>query len=470
MRAHFLPALLASTMVCSAGAAADDLYFGFIRLDPVTQAAIPDSYLVVADGVITASGSGEAPQAGYEHRHDMSGSWALPGFVDAHAHIVAGPHAIEVVDGAPQVTIESRPDITAFHARMALAFGITTVRNPGGDPDAAHDYDLRVRSGDMPGPDALHAGAVVQPPPFGGSAFVYPTTEAEWTEEAARQRALGMTYFKLYHGLTEDELATGIRVAHEHGLQAIAHLDQVSWPRAVELGIDGLLHALPTSADLLRGEAREAFLANRGMDTRYLYQWFEYVDLEGPEVENLIVLLLENEIEVDLTLLVNVLSFRRDAVNTVFPPEHHEFYHPDTLSAARAFLMMAGHGWTEQDYVRAELAMDKVLAFTRLLHERGVRLMIGTDGNAGGPIYAQELQLHADAGIPAWEVLDLATTSGAERLGLGDTTGRLEAGYEADIVFLAANPLEDLANAARVVRTVSNGRSYSRDELTGDNQ
>ena len=34
-----------------------------------------------------------------------------------------------------------------------------------------------------------------------------------------------MTYFKLYIDLSEQELATGIRVAHEHGLQAIAHLN-----------------------------------------------------------------------------------------------------------------------------------------------------------------------------------------------------------------------------------------------------
>ncbi|MCH7686283.1 MAG: hypothetical protein IH899_06340, partial [Planctomycetes bacterium] len=83
--------------------------------------------------------------------------------------------------------------------------------------------------------NAVHAGAAAQPPPFGGSAFVYPETEDEWRAEAERQADLGMKYFKLYVSLTEDELATGIRVAHDQGLRAIAHLDQVSWTRAAAL-------------------------------------------------------------------------------------------------------------------------------------------------------------------------------------------------------------------------------------------
>ena len=140
-------------------------------------------------------------------------------------------------------------------------------------------YDESVRSGVWIGPDGVHAGAAVQPPPFVGNAFVYPRTDAEWDAEARRQAGLGMKYFKLYVSLTDDELAKGIRAAHKNGLRAIAHLDRISWTRAAELGIDDLTHALPTSPDLLEPESRREYVASLGADSKFMYRWFELVDL-----------------------------------------------------------------------------------------------------------------------------------------------------------------------------------------------
>jgi imidazolonepropionase-like amidohydrolase len=162
------------------GRSRQDLYFGFTRLDPVSESVTPNAWLIVTDGRISKAGSGRPPAGSYDARHDLSGRFALPGFVDAHAHITAGPHALTMVDGKPLVTIESVDSITRFSARMALAFGVTSVRDPGGHPVANARYDSRVRSGDWVGPDAVHAGAVIQPAPFGGNAFAHPKADAEW--------------------------------------------------------------------------------------------------------------------------------------------------------------------------------------------------------------------------------------------------------------------------------------------------
>ncbi len=458
--------LIAAALTTTPGAEAQTLYHGFTRLDPHQQVRIEDSYMIVEDEIILDVGSGTPPQRNYQARHDMSGLYALPGFIDAHGHIVAGPHAIEIVDGAPLVTIESQPEITQYHALTALAFGVTTVRNPGGDPAAGADYDQRVETGEWIGPYVLHAGAVVQPPPFGGSAFVYPTSEEEWQAEAARQAALGMTYFKLYQSLSEEELATGIRVAHEHGLQAIAHLDAVSWQTAADMGIDGLLHALPTSGDLLEGGAREAYLAGRGPDSRFTYQWFEYVDLDGPLIQQLLTTLSERQVEVDLTLLVNVLGYDRDPASIGFPEPDRHYHHPATVAGSLNFFAVSGAGWSDEDYVRAEAALERVLEFAYRLYEADVPLMIGTDGTGGGPLYAEELKLHAEAGISNWEVLRLATSGNAQGMGLGDVTGRLAAGYEADIVFLNSDPSLDLGRARDVAFVVTDGAVHSFADLT----
>ena len=65
----------------------------------------------------------------------------------------------------------------------------------------------------------------------------------------------------------------------------------MSWTRAVELGIDGLEHALPTSPDLLEPVARARYIAERDPTSRFMYRWFELADFDGPLIRRLVELL-----------------------------------------------------------------------------------------------------------------------------------------------------------------------------------
>lgn len=463
-----------ATAICASGCAVlaqdehapADLYYGFTLIDPDAERLVENAFIVVSEGEIETVGSGEAPARDYAARFDMTGRYAMAGFIDAHGHITAGPHQISMTDDGPLVTIDAVDEVTRFHARAALAFGVTTVRNPGADPEASAAYDAHIAAGEWEGPDAVHAGAVIQPPPLGGTGFVYPQTEEGWFTEAQRQADLGMTYFKLYTGLTEEELALGVAAAHAAGLTPIAHLEAVSWTRAAELGVEQLLHALPLSPDLLEPEARETFLAERGADTRYYYRWFELVDFDGPLFQDMLETLAANDVVVDLTLLVNELTFVRAAREEMFGPEFSVYFHPDSLDASRAFLAAASTGWEAEDFTRAEAAMQRVYEFARRLDEAGVRLALGTDGAGGGPIYAREMRLHVDAGFSSWRVLRLATSETAASLGLDEHTGALRAGLEADIVFLRENPVEDVMNARTVEMVVTNGRAFTFEELS----
>jgi len=441
------------------------LYHGFSRIDPIAEEVVEDSWLVVRDGVITAMGVGMPSGGSYDAMRDMQKFYASPGLIDAHAHITAGPHRIQVLNDAPTVTIDSIDEITQFNAAIALAFGVTTVRNPGGDPEANACYDDNISAGTWIGPEAFHAGAVIQPPPFGGKAFAYPKTDAEWDEEARRQAELGATYFKLYVGLTEKELAKGIAAAHRHGLKAIAHLDRVSWVRAIELGIDGLEHALPTSPDLLEPEARAEFINQLSVDTKYLYRWFELVDFDGPLFQELTQAIVENDIDTNMTLLVNDMTFHVNDLDYVLPPEDHKYKHPATREGFLKFLSLGGTGWTPDDLARADEAMKKVLEFARRLHDAGAPMMIGTDGNGGGPEMAREMALHAKAGISSWAILRMATSRSAKRLGISERTGKLAPGFEADIAFFRSNIVQNLAEARNVAVVVNNGVEYTSEDL-----
>jgi imidazolonepropionase-like amidohydrolase len=88
-------------------------------------------------------------------------------------------------------------------------------------------------------------------------------------------------------------------------------------------------------------------------------------------------------------------------------------------------------------------------------------MTIGTDlGNpyvAPGVSMSREMALHVEAGVPAWAVLRMATSDAADILGIGERTGRIAEGKEADVAFLAADPSADVANAARVRAILNNG-------------
>lgn len=446
-----------------------ELYHGFTLIDPATERRIENAWIMIEDGRLARVGSGALPTSS-GRAHDLTGRFILPGLIDAHAHITStGILDVEMREGAPVISMRMDERITQRNARIALARGVTTVRNPAGAPEANAHYDRMIASGAWIGPEAHHAGAVIQPPPMSGDMFRYPQTEAQWQDEASLEAKLGMKYFKLYIDLSEQDLATGIRVAHQHGLKAIAHLNRLSWTRAIELGIDGLEHALPTSPDLLEPEARTKYLAELDHTSRFMYRWFELADYDGPLIRNLVDLLAKKKVVVNLTLVVNELIYSTDQLDRVLPEFERKDFAPEVLDVYESQLRASAAGWTAQDYERARAVMPKVLTFARRLHAAGVPMMIGTDGG-GGVLIGREMELHREAGIPVWDVLRMATSGTADIMGIGQRVGRIEQGYEADLVILDADPLVDVRAVDRVFAVIANGRMLTRSELSTDPQ
>ena len=86
-----------------------------------------------------------------------------------------------------------------------------------------------------------------------------------------------------------------------------------------------------------------------------------------------------------------------------------------------------------------------------------------TPGNASllsqfhGTSTLRELELLRDAGVPAADVLAAATRVGAEMLGIAADAGTVEPGKRADLVVLAADPLENMRAIRTIGWTVKNG-------------
>lgn len=104
-----------------------------------------------------------------------------------------------------------------------------------------------------------------------------------------------------------------------------------------------------------------------------------------------------------------------------------------------------------------------MLGITKALFGAGVTPGVGTDvGNAWitpGASFHHEMELYAEAGIPAVEILAMATLGGATAPGLADSIGTVAVGKRADLVVLSADPTRDI-QATRQIEHVFMGGAF----------
>ena len=103
------------------------------------------------------------------------------------------------------------------------------------------------------------------------------------------------------------------------------------------------------------------------------------------------------------------------------------------------------------------------------LHRAGITLLVGTDlANpyvfAGFAVH-EEMAMFRQAGISNLDVLRAATIVPAEFCGVSDDLGTVAEGKIASMVLVDGNPLDDIANAARVRGVFLRGRHFDRDAL-----
>jgi imidazolonepropionase-like amidohydrolase len=131
-----------------------------------------------------------------------------------------------------------------------------------------------------------------------------------------------------------------------------------------------------------------------------------------------------------------------------------------SLSASETVERMA---WTDARPVR-ELGRH-----IRRFHEAGGLLVAGTDtGNPyrfAGYALHEELAFYVASGLSERKALATATINAAELVGAEDEWGSIRAGLAADLVVLAANPLDAIENTRTIVHVIRAGRDVERSSL-----
>lgn len=77
----------------------------------------------------------------------------------------------------------------------------------------------------------------------------------------------------------------------------------------------------------------------------------------------------------------------------------------------------------------------------------------------------RELQIDAEAGLPAYRILQDATLNAARIMSMDGELGSIAPGKLADLDLVAGNPIANLANVRNVVLTIKDGNPYYPSEL-----
>lgn len=435
------------------GALEDSVLFTEVRIVRPEDGTLsaPQDILVSEGRILRVMDPGIIDLGSAEEVVPAKGLFVLPGLIDVHAHIGDG--------GLGPQSEEDREGALAQFVR----YGVTTVFVPGGgggNDDQLKVWKQRCATGELMCPGLYGSGALVTAPgshPIGtiwdmpadvDPAVVYRRGAVTITEDEAVEPLLdrkvsqnvdaikiviedgpGPWYPKPRLSRAKIEQLT--TAAHERGLAVFAHVSLADHViDGVAAGIDGVMHS---SEDEIP-DPTLAEMARRGIF--YVVTLSLYDGLFDQELGR-----FEQE------------PYARSGVS----------------ARALASLENQEPGSQEADPAESAEQIAEIEAAIqgnlRRAAAAGVPVALGTDTNNPSvfPGYSahEELALMVEAGLSPAQALEAATSGGASFLGLEETLGNIAPGFEADLLLLTKNPLEDIRFSRSIHRVVLDGRIHT---------
>jgi len=393
-------------------------------IDGKSDAFVSNVLVAIEGGKIVSVTPGGSAPSGVE-LIDLSHATVLPGFVDAHTHILLQGDITEQDYDAQLLkqSIPYRAILAARNAQIALSHGFTTLRDLETEGAMYADADVKkaINNGEIPGPHMQVATRAMAP------TGMYPLLGYSWelkvpigvqyvdgveeVRKAVREQVMhGADWIKYYsdHGyfygpdgvlhshvnFTDEEAKAIVDETHRIGKKVAAHA----------IGNDGITAALKAGADTI-----------------------EHGDgLSEPQMEEMV---------------------RRGI-----------FWVPTIMVGAYVAPGRQGN-WPKM--VETEKA-----AFQLALKKR-VKIVLGTD--AGGFDWkelneAKEFEYYVNYGMTPMQAIRTATANAAELLGWSDKMGIIEPGKWADLVAVSGDPLKDITELQRVKFVMKSG-SIVRNDL-----
>jgi imidazolonepropionase-like amidohydrolase len=406
-------------------------------IDGTGGTPLEDATVVIAGNHILAIRPGSSTAPAGAHVLDLHGDTIMPGLINAHGHLAL------LADGQNSSTSYTEENVLA-ELRQYESYGVTEMLSLGLNRDLLYPIREQQRQGKLDGTTVFTAdrgiGVPDAAPPLPAAAdqLYRPASPAEAraaVDEMAKRHADIVKVWVDSLGGTKSTMSPEIyraviQEAHQHHLRVAAHVYYLADAKSlVNAGVDVLAHSVrdrPVDQELISAMKR------RGV-------WY----IPTFTVDESFYLYAQNQGFMQL-------DFFKSAV----PPAVLATWDSDAYSQK-----------VDQDpktaQHKADFAMDQQNLKT--LYDAGIRVGFGTDSGAmptriPGFSEHRELEDMVQAGLTPMQAIVCATRSNAMLLGIDAARGTLKPGKRADLIVLAANPLDDITNTRSIVTIFHDGR------------
>ncbi|MEO8879608.1 MAG: amidohydrolase family protein [Gemmatimonadaceae bacterium] len=367
---------------------------------------------------------------------DAAGKMLIPGLWDMHVHMQAGDDGL-----------------------MHIAAGVTNARDMGNDTISVLALQRQFASDSLIGPRLMLAGLIDGSGPYQVPTGLLADDEATARRDVDWYAAHGYEQIKVYSSMKPKLVPAIIAEAHAKGLRVSGHVPAfMTASQVVTLGFDEVQHAnmlllnfMDTVKDT-RSMARFTAVGAAGKD----------LDLDSPRVRAFVALFKSHHTDIDptLTTFEGMFTARQGTVDPNqamiadrMPPQVQRGFYGGGLPVPPGM---------DQRY---RDSFDEMKGIVKAMYDAGVPIVAGTDNGPVGFQLLRELELYAQAGIPAPKVLEIATIGAARVMHHEKDRGSIAVGKVADMVLIDGDPTTNISDVRKSVMVVKDGIRFDPKEL-----
>lgn len=399
-------------------------------VDGINDKTQKNMTIIIEDGLIKAIGS--SPEIKIPENAkvlDVSGKTLIPGLWDMHAHS-------NQVQWAPAY----------------LAGGVTTIRDNGNELEFATAFRDAIAKNGALGPDILLAG-MTDGAGIKGNGVIRARNIEEAKEVVDMYYKNGYKQIKIYSSVEPEVVKVLADEAHKRGITTTGHIPNPvgNAVPAIESGMDMLSHSSRILSVLFPEMDMKELKGNYLLDN----------EVSEAQIEKATRFLLKHKTALDPTIAITVARnvLAGDPLETIEPDAPRIAYELYEGKYFRSGVSPERSKLNQQN-------IEKTMEILGKFFHAGVPIMAGTDNVV--PVFSLYLELetyHKLGKLTPFEAIQTATIIPARAMGMGEETGSLEVGKEADIAILDKNPLEDLSNIRTVKAVITNGNYFESEPL-----
>ena len=375
------------------------------------------------------------------------------------------PANAQVIDGAGKTLVPGLWDNHQHYGDdstgpLLLASGITSVRDPGNQPEELMARKKRIDDGQLLGQRILPSLLIDGPGPYTAQVAVVVHDVDEALAAVHRAKDSGYFGIKIYGSMDPAWVKPMADLAHQLGLHVHGHIPHGMRPlEAVQAGYDEITHI---NFVMMQAMPDDIVKNSNGMN-RFVGtgKFAKDVDLHSKAMTAYLDELARRHIAVDPTLVTFEDLYVPDA--GTYPAADAPYI--DTLPSQFARGFLSGGMAPSADLSRADMraSFAKLKALIPELNRRHIEILAGTDGV--GFELIRELELYVEAGLTPEDALATATINPATVFGQADKTGSLAKGKLAELALIDGDPSKNMGDLRQVELVMRDGKLMKASEL-----